>query len=80
MSGENTIPVAIARIEEKLDAIENSLNRVIADNQKCHEDHEIRIREIERVQNMFVGKMLAITAIFSAGVGYIVSWLAQGPK
>jgi len=80
MSDEYSIHVAIARIEEKLDAIEHSLNSVVTDNRKCHEDHEIRIREIERVQNVFVGKMLAIAAVFSAVIGYLVSWFVQGPK
>lgn len=81
MTDDYSIHVAIARIEEKLDAIDHSLSSVVLDNRKCHEDHEARIREIERVQNVFVGKMLAIAAVFSAMVGYLVSWLAQaGPK
>ena len=80
MTDEHSIYVAIARIEEKLDAIEHSLNSVVTDNRKCHEDHENRIREIERVQNVFVGKMLAVAALFSGLIGYLVSWFVQGPK
>lgn len=80
MTDEHSIYVAIARIEEKLDAIENSLNRVVTDNRKCHDDHEARIREIERVQNVFIGKMLAVAALFSGLIGSLVSWFVQGLK
>jgi uncharacterized protein YaaN involved in tellurite resistance len=72
------IYVSIARMEEKLENIIDRLDKIQKDNQKCHEDHEDRIRDLEKTSQNLSGKLMAVSMGISAGIAFVIAWITSG--
>ena len=82
---EREIYTMIARIDERLNGIETRFERIEetlkelrAEEITRDNDHEIRIRELEKEHQTLYGKISIISASASAFVAFIIAWLTTG--
>jgi len=76
MDNLRSLYVSIARIEENVDSMRRTLESVVEDTGRCHEDHEGRLRDLEKAKNIIEGKVIAVSAVLAAIVGYLTSWFS----
>ena len=76
--------ISVARIEEKLDNMDDRFDKIeqvlrdIRDEAKQrHKDHEDRIRDLEKTSNTLCGKLMVISASASAGIAAFIAWFTQ---
>ena len=79
---EREIYIMIARIDERLNGIETRFERIEetlkelkAEEINRDNDHELRIREIEKHNQTLYGKLAVISAGASALVAFLIAWL-----
>lgn len=70
---ETEMAVTLTRIETNLNNLIEKLDGITEDNRKCHEDHETRIRAVERL----AGKLLGIATSVSVLIGIVVTWASN---
>ena len=87
MYEQREIYTMIARIDERLNGIESRFERIEetlkelrADEINRDNDHEIRIRELERHNQTLYGKLAVISAGASALIAFIIGWLTTGGR
>ena len=84
---EREIYIMIARIDERLNGIETRFERIEetlkelkAEEINRDNDHELRIREIEKHNQTLYGKLAVISAGASALVAFLIAWLTTGGR
>ena len=84
---EREIYIMIARIDERLNGIESRFERIEetlkelkAEEINRDNDHELRIREIEKHNQTLYGKLAVISAGASALVAFLIAWLTTGGR
>ena len=77
--------ISVARIEEKLDNMDDRFDKIeqvlrdIRDEAKQrHKDHESRIRDLEKTSNTLAGKLMAVSMGISAGIAFVIAWITSG--
>ena len=68
---------ALIRMEGRLDAVLQQLERQDTYFHKCNDDHEARLREIEDWKHTMIGKFAAIGLAIAAGLSVVVSWITS---
>ena len=72
---EQDLGEAMARVETKIEALIERIDRVTEENSKWLHEHELRIRDLENKQHMLIGKLVALMVIGMAGISGIMAWL-----
>ena len=67
---------ALIRLEGRMDAMMDRLDRQETTLHKCMDDHEDRIRALESWMYRIIGKFAIISVAIAAGVGVLTSWVA----
>jgi hypothetical protein len=74
MSELQDIAITIARIETKQDALLEKMDEHLAADEKVHDDHEQRVRVLERSR----WRQQGLTAFVATLVSGIIGWLLKG--
>jgi len=63
--------VAVARVEEKLDAVHVTMDKHLDMDNAIHHDHEKRVRSLEAAKWRAQGMAVFLAGLVSAGVAYL---------
>lgn len=72
------IMVALARIEGKLDAQIDIMQKHLDDDKVLHTDHEHRVRSLETKAARQTGLVAGIAAVISGGAAFVTHFLKGG--
>lgn len=74
---ESDLKEAMARVEEKLEALIERIDRKSEIDEEWLHDHELRLRDLEKKQHNLMGKLVALMVMVMTGISILVAWLTS---